>query len=143
MFMGMYHRSDTGEFPPYGTEYEIKLESGVRTTFHGLGDDTCPTVFFTQEKKFDDFCVESGLFKKIEELKKEIDSLEEQIIDMTLSTQNILLSLFILMSSALIFFLLRLSWVNENIILLWKYYSDQRCHNRQEVKIILLKKRVM
>ena len=70
MFMGMYHRSDTGEFPPYGTEYELKLDSGVRTTFMGLGDDTCPTVFFTQEKKFDDFCVESGLFKKIEELKK-------------------------------------------------------------------------
>ena len=84
MFMGMYHRSDTGEFPPYGTEYELKLDSGVRTTFMGLGDDTCPTVFFTQEKKFDDFCVESGLFKKIEELKKEIDNLEEQTIDMTI-----------------------------------------------------------
>ena len=81
MFMGMYHRSDTGEFPPYGTEYEIKLDSGVRTTFNGLGDDTCPTVFFTQEKKFDDYCVESGIFKKIGELKKEIDNIEERIID--------------------------------------------------------------
>ena len=76
-FWGLY----PGDFPEYGDKYEIKLPSGVRKTFNGLGDNTCATMFFIQEKKFDDFVLEAGIMTKIMELKKEILDIEEKLVD--------------------------------------------------------------
>ena len=82
-FKGMY----TGDFPSYGTKYEIKLTSGVRNTYYGL-NCTCETVFFTQEKKFDDFLKEAGLLDTITNLKKDIADAEERIMDMEVACLN-------------------------------------------------------
>jgi len=83
LFKGMY----IGDFPSYGTRYEIKLTSGVRNTYFGL-DSTCETVFFTQEKKYDDFLKEAGLLDTIKNLKKDIADSEESIMDMEVACLN-------------------------------------------------------
>jgi len=82
-FRGKYE----GEFPSYGTRYEIKLSSGVRNTYYGL-DTTDEAVFFTQERKFDDFLKEAGILDTIKALKKDIAKAEESLMDMNVACMN-------------------------------------------------------